>query len=117
MKIHNAVHNDCSASLAKIESMPTSTLRTLWRELIGDSAATSLRRELLIPILAHKLQEKAYGGLRPSTRTHLRRLAISLAFFTWSIQHLAGELLPAGTDPVGHIWQPTAMNLRMTGLD
>jgi hypothetical protein len=78
MKIHNAIHNDCSASLAKIESMPTSALRTLWRELIGDSAATSLRRELLIPILAYKLQEKAYGGLRSSTRTHLRRLATSI---------------------------------------
>jgi hypothetical protein len=78
MKIHNAVHNDCSASLAKIESMPTSTLRTLWRELIGDSAATSLRRERLIPILAHKLQEKAYGVIKPGTRTHLRKLATSL---------------------------------------
>ena len=79
MTIRNALHSDCSASLAKIESMPTSALRTLWRELIGGSAATSLRRELLVPILAYKLQEKTYGGLKPSTRTHLRRLATSLA--------------------------------------
>jgi len=73
------IHNDCSASLPKIESMPTEALRTLWRELIGGAAPTSLRRELLIPILAYKLQEKALGGLRPSTQTHLRRLATSLA--------------------------------------
>jgi hypothetical protein len=79
MTIRNAVHNDCSASLAKIESMPTSALRTLWRELIGGSAPAILRRELLVPILAYKLQEKTYGGLKPSTRTHLRRLATSLA--------------------------------------
>lgn len=79
MTIRNAVHNDCSASLAEIESMPTAALRTLWGELIGGSAPTSLRRELLIPVLAYKLQEKAFGGLKPSTRTHLRRLATSLA--------------------------------------
>jgi hypothetical protein len=79
MTIRNAVPNDCSASLARIESMPASALRTLWRELIGTAAAARLRRELLIPILAYKLQEKTYGGLKPSTRTHLRRIAASLA--------------------------------------
>jgi hypothetical protein len=79
MTIRNAVHNDCPASPAKVENMPTPALRALWRELIGGSAATSLRRELLVPILDYKLQEKAFGGLKPSTRTHLRRLATSLA--------------------------------------
>lgn len=79
MTIRNAVHNDCSASLVKIENMPASALRALWRELIGGSAATRLRRELLVPILAYKLQERAYGGLKPATRTHLRRIAASLA--------------------------------------
>jgi hypothetical protein len=79
MTIRNAVDTDCSASLAKIENMPASALRALWRELIGGSAATRLRRELLVPILAYKLQEKAYGGLKPGTRAHLRRIATSLA--------------------------------------
>ena len=47
--------------------------------LIGTPLASSLRRELLIPILAFKLQEKHYGGLKTTTRSHLRKLAGSLA--------------------------------------
>jgi hypothetical protein len=79
MKPHNTVQNDSPAGLTKIAMMPATALRALWQELIGLSAPSSLRRELLIPILSYKLQEQAYGGLRPSTRTHLRRLASSLA--------------------------------------
>jgi hypothetical protein len=79
MKSLNAVHNDCSVKLAELESMPAPGLRRLWQELIGNSVASGLRRELLIPILAYKLQEKAYGGLKPNTRTQLRRLAALLA--------------------------------------
>lgn len=79
MKSHPPVPNDCSTRLAEIERMPAPALRSLWQELIGSPADTRLRRELLIPILAYKLQEKAYGGLKPSSRSHLRRLAVSLA--------------------------------------
>jgi hypothetical protein len=79
MKSHKAVHNDCTAKLAALEGMTAPALRTLWREVIGRPVASELRRELLIPILAYKLQEKAYGGLKPNTRTQLRRLAALLA--------------------------------------
>ena len=37
-----------------------------------------LRRDLRIPILAYRIQEKAYGGLKPSTRKRLQRLAEEL---------------------------------------
>ena len=71
--------SDCTSRLAALKGMPASALQELWQELIGTPVAPGLRRELMIPILAYKLQEKAYGGLKPSTRTHLRRLAASLA--------------------------------------
>jgi hypothetical protein len=32
----------------------------------------------LIPFLAYRIQEKAYGGLKPSTRSELRRIAREL---------------------------------------
>jgi len=32
----------------------------------------------MVPFLAYKIQEKAYGGLKPSTRAELRRIARSL---------------------------------------
>src|ERR1700691_5111964 len=78
MKNQNTVRDSC-VRLAELGSMPVSALRALWQELIGVPPAAGMRRELLIPILAYKLQEKTYGRLRPSTRAHLRRLAVSLA--------------------------------------
>jgi hypothetical protein len=65
IKNHNAVQNDCSKQLAELENMPSADLRNLWQELIGSSAPTSLRREVLIPILAYKLQRK--GIRRPES--------------------------------------------------
>jgi Protein of unknown function (DUF2924) len=47
----------------------------LWHELFGGPPSPQLRRELMLPILAYRLQEKEYGGLRPSIRARLRKLA------------------------------------------
>jgi Protein of unknown function (DUF2924) len=75
MKDQNAVREDCRVRVAELGSMPASALRTLWQELIGALPAAGMRRELVIPILSYKLQEKTYGGLKPGTQAHLRRLA------------------------------------------
>ena len=79
MKSCDKDQNSVSVRLAELSGLPAPALRRIWQDLIGSAPASGLRRELLIPILAYKLQEKAYGGLKPSTRTHLRRLAASLA--------------------------------------
>ena len=69
---------DCAVKLAALKRMPGSALRQLWQELIGKPAAPGLRPELIVPILASKLQERAYGGLRPDTRRQLRKIAQEL---------------------------------------
>jgi len=51
--------------------MKTEQLRALWHEVFGKPPHPKLRRELLIPIIAYRLQERALGGLKPAT---LRRL-------------------------------------------
>jgi hypothetical protein len=38
-----------------------------------------LRRDLMIPILAYRIQEKAFGPLKVGTRTRLRQLAEGFA--------------------------------------
>ena len=43
-------------------TLPRAQLLALWQKNFG-TASTSLRRELLIPVLAFRIQEKAYGGL------------------------------------------------------
>jgi hypothetical protein len=62
---------------AKLEELPnlrTSKLRGLWQGLFAYPAHPKLRRDLMIPILAYRIQEKAYGGLKTSTRKRLQRL-------------------------------------------
>lgn len=43
-----------------------------WQELYGKTAPSGLRRELMIPFLAYRIQEKAYGGLSSKTRAQLK---------------------------------------------
>ena len=62
----------------KLEELPRldrKDLLGLWLEQFGKPAHPRLRREILVPILAYRLQEKAFGGLKPSTCKRLRRLA------------------------------------------
>jgi Protein of unknown function (DUF2924) len=54
-------------------------LHILWRQLFGQTAPPQIRRELLIRILAYRIQEQAYGGLTPETRKRLRELGRKLA--------------------------------------
>lgn len=67
--------DDISQKLAELPSLSRRQLLDLWQKLYRRPAPVGLRRELLIPFLAYRIQEKAYGGLKPSTRTELRRIA------------------------------------------
>jgi hypothetical protein len=49
-----------------------------WQDLHGRPAPSGIRGELLIPFLAYRIQEKAYGGLSPRTRAQLNAGARSL---------------------------------------
>jgi hypothetical protein len=63
--------------IQSLPSMPKERLFELWRESFGN-AAGKMRPEVMLPILAFKIQEKAYGGLRPEAQEQLRQIAISL---------------------------------------
>jgi hypothetical protein len=59
--------------------MTTGELRELWRETFGNSPHPKVRRELLIPILAYRLQERVFGGQKPAIIRRLRAVALGLA--------------------------------------
>jgi hypothetical protein len=64
-----------------IEMLPTfdrERLCELWQQNFGRPAARGLRRELLLPILAYRIQERAYGGLKPEIEARLREIQASL---------------------------------------
>lgn len=62
------------ARLAAIKTAPTPELKTMWRQLYG-SEAPSYNRRYLESRLAYRMQELAYGGLKPETVNRLDALA------------------------------------------
>lgn len=62
------------ARLAAIKTMPTPALKTMWRDLHGTEAPPYNRR-FLESRLAYRIQELAYGGLKPETVKRLDALA------------------------------------------
>jgi len=65
-------------SLALLPGLSRPQLLELWQTLWGRAAPTGLRRELMIPILAYRTQEKTCGGLKPETERRLSQLGASL---------------------------------------
>lgn len=65
------------ARLAEIKTMDMVALKTLWRELNG-SEPPPYNRKFLESRLAYRVQELAYGGLKPETKTRLKALAEEL---------------------------------------
>ena len=70
--------NDISSRIKQLPKMSTPDLRALWRQVFSTPPHPKLRRELIIPILAYRIQEQAYGGLSEETLAKLRQLAREL---------------------------------------
>jgi hypothetical protein len=63
--------------LAALKEAPTARLKQQWRELFGKEPPPS-NRPYLQSRLAYRIQELAYGGLRPETRARLEALGEQL---------------------------------------
>ena len=61
------------ARLAALKTTPTSDLKQQWRELF-DSEPPVFNRKYLECRLAYRIQELAYGGLKPETVRRLEKL-------------------------------------------
>jgi hypothetical protein len=66
-------HDPIPARLAALKTTPTSELNKQWRELF-DSEPPAFNRRYLESRLAYRIQELAYGGLKPETIRRLERL-------------------------------------------
>ena len=61
-----------------IKELPTlqrAQLLDLWLANFGKQAPPGIRRELIIPILAYRIQERAFGGLNKIAIAKLRKIA------------------------------------------
>ena len=70
-------HDPIPARLAALKTAPTPELKAQWRELF-DSEPPPFNRRYLESRLAYRIQELAYGGLRPETIRRLERLGEEL---------------------------------------
>jgi hypothetical protein len=66
-----------AARVAALPKTPTPELKQMWRDLY-DKEPPGFSRNYLISRLAYRIQELAYGGLKPATRTKLDALADAL---------------------------------------
>ena len=65
----------CREALARLPELALSELRQQWRTLYKFDASPHLSRELLLRAVAYRMQEIAFGGLRPEHQRQLRQFA------------------------------------------
>jgi len=70
-------HDPIPARLAALKTTPTPDLKVQWRELFA-SEPPPFNRQYLVTRLAYRIQELAYGGLKPETVRRLEKLGEDL---------------------------------------
>jgi hypothetical protein len=68
---------DVLSRLAALQTLPTADLKQQWRELFGKEPPP-FNRPYLQSRLAYRIQELAYGGLKPEMRARLEALGEQL---------------------------------------
>ena len=61
--------------LAALPHLSKAALCDLWKEIFRTVPPAQLRRDVMIPILGYRIQEQAFGSLRPDSLKRLRQLA------------------------------------------
>jgi hypothetical protein len=77
--ISQAQKEKLSSDLSGLATLSDADLKVRWRNLYGTEAPRCIHRSLLISAIAHRVQERALGDLRSSTRRHLMRVASGAA--------------------------------------
>jgi hypothetical protein len=72
------MRDDISSRIKQLPHLSTPDLRALWQQVFPNPPHPKLRRELIIPILAYRIQEQAYGGFSQETLSKLKGLARGL---------------------------------------
>jgi hypothetical protein len=63
--------------IAALPSLDIAKLIKRWESVLKEPAPKHLRKQILLPLLAYKLQERTHGGPSPELKLRLRKLAKS----------------------------------------
>ena len=70
----NGNPGDLAREVGSLYSLGSKTLREKWRTLRGSELPRQISRSLMIRAIAYRLQERVFGGLKPSTQRVLDRI-------------------------------------------
>ena len=85
--------------IAALPKMNLAQLQAKWRRALKQAPPPHVRKQLLVPLLAYKLQEQAYGGLKPEVKRRLRELA---AGFNRNPRKAGGKFTDSHADQAGN---------------
>jgi hypothetical protein len=83
--------------IAKLRTLSRQQLLDMWQKLYRRAAPNGIRRELMVPFLAYRIQENAFGGLKPAVRKELGRLARHLKNPTAATEPFLRPKIKVGT--------------------
>jgi Protein of unknown function (DUF2924) len=72
------VQETLSAQIEALSTLDKAQLLAVWAENFTKDPPPKLRKELMVPVLAYRMQEKEFGGLSHAARRRLREVAASL---------------------------------------
>ena len=97
-------HDPIPARLAALTTTPTPELKAQWRELF-DGEPPPFNRRYLESRLAYRIQELAYGGLKPETMRRLERLGEELDGGDRKKSRIRADLTPIAGTRLIREWQ------------
>ncbi|QBX35112.1 DUF2924 domain-containing protein [Paracoccus liaowanqingii] len=101
------------ARLAALKDAPAAELKMQWRELF-DTAPPPFNRRYLESRLAYRIQELAYGGLKPETVRRLERLGEELDGGDRKKSRIRADLMPIAGTRLIREWQGSEQVVTVT---
>ena len=104
------------AEVDQVRSLGTGALRQRWRLMFGATPAKGLTRDIIVRMIAYRIQEEAFGGLDRETVKLLNRLARGekpnelnrrLKAGTVLVREYQGERHTVTVVPDGFLWNGT----------
>lgn len=92
------------ARLASLKTTPTPELKKQWRELF-ETEPPAFNRRYLESRLAYRIQELAYGGLKPETIRRLETLGEQLDGGNITLRRIRADLKPIAGTKLIREWQ------------
>lgn len=72
------LNEDLSHKIAALPNLDKAQLLKVWAENFTQGPPPKLRKEIMVPVLAYRMQEREFGGLSHAARKRLKDIAQSL---------------------------------------